>query len=114
MLGLNRKEARWPISHSMITTADNLPGFEIVDVLGIVEGVSEGSFSSVNLGGIGLSEGGGLTKLVSDARDQLAQAAADMGADAVVGFRYEVLGRNLEKSALAYGTAVRFRKEAAR
>jgi uncharacterized protein YbjQ (UPF0145 family) len=110
MLGLNQKQPAWPLAKRMITTAESLPGAEIEDVLGVAEGIAESSLKSVSFGGVGLSEGGGMDRLVVEARERLAQVAADMGADAVVAFRYAVVGREFEKSVLAYGTAVRIRK----
>lgn len=108
MLGLNLNESR--ISGSMITTAETLAGFEILSTIGIVEGVSEGSFPAISVAGIGISKGGDLDRLLDAAREQLIMVASTIGADPIVGFRYQVMGRDLERSAIAYGTAVKCRK----
>jgi uncharacterized protein YbjQ (UPF0145 family) len=108
MLGLNLSEAR--ISEGLVTTAESLPGFEILSVLGIVEGVFEDSFSAVGIGGIGFEKGGEMDRLLNAAKEKLSLAAASIGANAIIGFRYEIMGRHVEKSALAYGTAVKCRR----
>lgn len=94
----------------MITTAETLTGYETISMLGTVEGVIEKGFASVSVSGFGLVKGGGLAELVEDAKSLLARAAAEKGADAVIAFRYVVSGRELEKSVVAYGTAVKCKK----
>jgi uncharacterized protein YbjQ (UPF0145 family) len=107
-LGLNLNEPR--VSSSMITSAETLSGFEIINMMGIVEGISEGSFPAISVGGVGVQKGGGLDRLVEDARAQISRAASEKGANGIVGFRYAIIGRDLEKSVLAYGTAVLCRR----
>ena len=94
----------------MITCADSLAGFEITSVLGVAEGVVEKSFPALGIEQVGLYTGGGLDEMVEEAKRALARVARDMGADAIIGLRYQIMGRNVEKSALAYGTAVKCRK----
>jgi uncharacterized protein YbjQ (UPF0145 family) len=47
---------------------------------------------------------------MKEARGRLARAGAELGANAIVGFTYALVGREVEKSAAAYGTAVLCRK----
>ncbi|MDP9039191.1 MAG: heavy metal-binding domain-containing protein [Acidobacteriota bacterium] len=94
----------------MITTAETLIGFEIVQLMGTVEGVIELGFSAVSVGGVGVVNGGGLENMLFEAKQLLAQMASQRGANAVIGFRYALTGRNLEKSVVAYGTAVNVKK----
>ena len=108
MLGLSRTESQ--ISQNMITTGDTLVGFDITGMLGPVEGIVEKSFAAMSVGGMGVVQGGELGNMLFDAKQQLAQAASERGANAVVGFRCAILGRNLEKSVLVYGTAVKCQK----
>ena len=109
MLGLSRNVAN--ISVSMITTSETITGFEVVQVLGIVEGIVEKSFRAVAVGGIGLVEGGELDNMLFDAKEALLQVASDRGANAVIALRYAITSRDLEKSVVAYGTAVKCRRK---
>ncbi len=94
----------------MITSAETLSGFEVVEVLGVVEGVAEGSFPVIGIGNVGIEKGGGMDALLHDAKTQLARVGYEKGANAVVAFRYQIVGRHTEKSVVAYGTAVRCKK----
>jgi uncharacterized protein YbjQ (UPF0145 family) len=76
-------------------------------MVGPVEAVVEKSFRSVAVGGIGVITGGGLDEMMFAAKEQLARAASDKGADGIIVFRYSIAGRELEKSVIAYGTAVK-------
>lgn len=107
MLGLNVDIKK--VHSDMVTTSESLTRYEIDASLGIVEAVVEGSFPGVSLGGFGIQKGGGLERL-EEAREQLAFIAADRGGNAIVGFRFQLMGRDLEKGVLAYGTAVKCRK----
>jgi len=101
---------------SMITTAFALPGYNIRRSLGVVRGITVRSRSVVgNLaGGIQSLFGGNITiytELCEHARqeafDLLVQHAEAIGANAVIGMRYdanEVMDGITE--VLAYGTAV--------
>jgi uncharacterized protein YbjQ (UPF0145 family) len=88
-----------------MTPCDSLPGFEIFEPIGLVEVVVEKSFTAVTFHGIGAIQGGGLNEMIEDARFALANLAAERGANSVVGLRFEVAARELEKSVLAYGFA---------
>jgi uncharacterized protein YbjQ (UPF0145 family) len=110
MIGLNLSGPNEIVLDHMITTSSSLVGFEINKVLGIVEGVSERSFPAVGVAGIGIFKGGEMDVLMKEARGRLARAGAELGANAIVGFTYALVGREVEKSAAAYGTAVLCRK----
>ena len=104
----------------LITTMNDLPGYEITEVLGDVFGLT---VRSRNLGSqIGASlkslVGGelkGMTKMLADgrqhARERLTEEAQEKGADAVMAFRFDTseLGSTWTEIC-AYGTAVRTRK----
>jgi uncharacterized protein YbjQ (UPF0145 family) len=104
-LGLNLSSTPPYVSSDKVTTADTLPKFTIERVIGIVEVSAEGSFNAVGVGGFSVFKGGGLDGLAEKTRRLLAQAAADCGVNAIIGFRYAVAGREVEKSVLAWGTA---------
>jgi len=107
---------RYSVSHHMVTTAFELPGFRIVRNLGVVRGITVRSRSVFGtLGGTLQSLVGGnitaFTQLCEYARgeafDIMIQHATEIGANAIIGARYdanEVMGGITE--VLAYGTAV--------
>jgi uncharacterized protein YbjQ (UPF0145 family) len=104
----------------IITTMNDLPGYQIEEVLGEVFGLT---VRSRNIGSqIGASfkslVGGelkGMTKMLSEGRqhatDRLVDEAESKGADAIIAFRYDTseLGTTWTEIC-AYGTAVRARK----
>jgi uncharacterized protein YbjQ (UPF0145 family) len=104
------------INSTLVTTAFELPGCRIVRSLGIVRGIVVRSRSIVGSIGAGLQTlfGGNITlytqlceKAREDAFGLMLEHAADVGANALVGVRYdanEVSGGVTE--VLAYGTAV--------
>lgn len=108
------------IPHTMVTTTFEVPGHRIVDSLGVVRGIVVRSRSILGSIGAGLQTlvGGDITlftdlceKARGDAFERMLQHAAEHGANAVVGFRYdanEVMDGVTE--VLAYGTAVRVEK----
>jgi uncharacterized protein YbjQ (UPF0145 family) len=101
---------------SMVTTAFEIPGHKVTKNLGIVRGITVRSRSVIgNLaGGIQAFFGGNITiytELCEHARaeafDLLVQHAQQIGANAIIGMRYdanEVMEGITE--VLAYGTAV--------
>ena len=101
---------------SMITTANELPNYRVTKNLGLVRGIVVRSRSIVGNIGAGLQSliGGNITlytelceRAREDAFELLLQHAAEHGANAVVGMRYdanEVAAGITE--VLAYGTAV--------
>jgi len=101
----------------MVTSANELPGYRISENRGIVRGIvvrSNNIFGSIF--GILRSFFGGnievFTEMCDDARshafDEMMKNASSMGANAIVGFRYDAteLSQGITE-VLAYGTAVR-------
>jgi uncharacterized protein YbjQ (UPF0145 family) len=105
-----------PIDPKLVTTAFELPGFRTVHNLGVVRGIVVRSRSIVGTIGASLQTlfGGNITLFTelceaarSDAFRLMLQHAAETGANAVIGARYdanEVTAGVTE--VLAYGTAV--------
>jgi uncharacterized protein YbjQ (UPF0145 family) len=105
------------IPHSATTTAFDLPGFQIVECLGVVRGVVVRSRSVVGTIGAGLQTLiGGNISLFTELAERTRQQAFDTmlhqadlaGADAVIGVRYDAneMMRGVTE-VLCYGTAVR-------
>jgi uncharacterized protein YbjQ (UPF0145 family) len=104
------------VPHEYVTTAFELPGFRIKRNLGVVRGIVVRSRSIVGTIGASLQTlvGGNIslyTKLCeqtrSDAFNLMIQHASDLGANAIIGARYdatEIMQGVTE--VLAYGTAV--------
>ena len=104
------------IEHAMTTTAFTIDGYRIVKTLGVVRGVTVRSRSIFGTMGAALQTlvGGDITlftdlceKTRADAAARMIQHAQELGANAVVGIRYdatEVLNGVTE--VLCYGTAV--------
>jgi|ERR1041384_2937619 uncharacterized protein YbjQ (UPF0145 family) len=102
--------------HNMVTTAFELDGYRITRNLGVVRGITVRSRSVLGTIGAGLQTiiGGNitiLTELCEKARGEafeiLLQHASELGANAIIGTRYdatEVMQGVTE--VLAYGTAV--------
>ena len=107
---------RFSVSEQMVTTAFELPGYTITQNLGVVRGIIVRSRSIVANIGAGFQTliGGNITawtKLCeetrADAFEIMIQHASELGANAIVGARYdatEVMSGATE--VLAYGTAV--------
>ena len=104
------------IPHPNVTTAFELPGFRVTRNLGVVRGIVVRSRSIVGTIGAGLQTmiGGNITlfsnlceQTRNDAFELMLQHAAALGANAVIGARYdatEIMQGVTE--VLAYGTAV--------
>jgi len=104
------------MEHAMVSTTFNIEGYRIVRTLGVVRGITVRSRSVVGnmIGGIQTIFGGNIsvyTELCENAREEafhlMMQHAQQMGANAIVGMRYdanEVMDGVTE--VLAYGTAV--------
>jgi len=104
------------VPHSMVTTTFELTGYRVVSNLGLVRGIVVRSRSVVGTVGAALQTlvGGDIslfTKLCEDTRsdafERMLQHAAELGANAVIGVRYdatEIMQGVTE--VLAYGTAV--------
>ena len=105
------------IAHEFVTTAFDLPGFQVKRTLGVVRGIVVRSRSFIGTLGASLQTivGGNISlysKLCEQARaeafDLMLQHAEELGANAVIGARYdatEIMSGVTE--VLAYGTAVR-------
>lgn len=105
----------------IVTTTENIKGYEVTEVLGAVFGVV---VRARGLGGDILASLKGLvggeikqyTQMIEDARkqalDRMVQNAHAMGADAIVMMRFDSgdIGSNMSEI-VAYGTAVRIRPE---
>ncbi len=104
----------------LITTANDLAGYEITETLGEVFGLTVRSRNVGSQLGAGLKSlmGGelkGMTKALADSREQvigrMVEEAQAKGADAIVAMRFDTseMGNNWTEIC-AYGTAVRARK----
>ncbi len=104
------------IDHRSITTTFELPGYRTVQNLGVVLGITVRSRSIVGTVGASLQTivGGNITmwtEMCNQARHEafelMVQHAAALGANAVVGMRYDANEvSNGVTEVLAYGTAV--------
>ena len=107
---------RYSVSHQMVTTAFELPNYRIVQNLGVVRGIvvrSRNIFATIGAT-MQTIVGGNITvwtnlceQTRADAFEIMIQHATEVGANAVIGARYD----NTEISqgvteVLAYGTAV--------
>jgi uncharacterized protein YbjQ (UPF0145 family) len=104
----------------IITTMNDLPGYEVEEVYGEVFGLivrARNAFSNIGAGlrTIVGGEAKGYTKLLADSRnhavERLKQAAVERGANAVIAMRFDCneIGDIMSEVA-AYGTAVRVRR----
>ena len=99
-----------------VTTAFELPGFRVKRNLGVVRGIVVRSRSIVGTIGAGLQTlvGGNISLFTelcertrAEAFDLMIQHASDLGADAIIGARYDATEiMNGVTEVLAYGTAV--------
>ncbi len=104
------------MDHTLVTTAFALDGYRVVRQLGIVRGITVRSRSIIGNIGAGLQTifGGNISlyqelceKARLEAYEIMIQHASQMGANAIIGMRYdanEVMDGVTE--VLAYGTAV--------
>jgi uncharacterized protein YbjQ (UPF0145 family) len=104
----------------IVTTMNDLPGYEVVEVYGEVFGLivrARNAFSNIgaSLRTIAGGEVKGYTKLLSESRnhavDRLKDAARERGANAVIAMRFDCneIGDIMSEVA-AYGTAVTVRR----
>jgi uncharacterized protein YbjQ (UPF0145 family) len=104
----------------LITTANDLPGWEITETLGEVFGLTVRSRNVGSQIGAGFKSlvGGelkGMTKALADSRlqviERMVEEAQTKGADAIVAMRFDTseMGGNWTEIC-AYGTAVKARK----
>jgi uncharacterized protein YbjQ (UPF0145 family) len=109
-------EPRYSVAHHMVTTAFELTGFRVTQNLGVVRGIVVRSRNLfVNIGAAFQSMVGGnitpWTKLCeqtrADAFDIMIQHATELGANAIIGARYDTTEISAGVTeVLAYGTAV--------
>ena len=104
----------------LITTMNDLPGYEIEEVYGEVFGLTVrsrnvGSQIGASLKSLAGGELKGMTKMLKEGREhateRVVEEAESKGANAIVAFRYDTseLGTTWTE-VCAYGTAVRARK----
>jgi uncharacterized protein YbjQ (UPF0145 family) len=107
---------RYSVSHQMATTAFELPNFRITQNLGVVRGIvvrSRNMFATLGATFQTLV-GGNITiwtkmceETRSDAFDILIQHASEIGANAIIGMRYDTTEISAGVTeVIAYGTAV--------
>jgi uncharacterized protein YbjQ (UPF0145 family) len=108
------------MSDLMVTTMNDLPGYQVTEVYGEVFGLTVrsrhiGADIGASLKGLVGGEVKGYTKMLSESRlqavDRLREAARDVGANAVIAMRFDCneIGGNMTEVA-AYGTAVTVRR----
>lgn len=107
---------RYSVSHQMVTTAFELPNYRVVQNLGVVRGIvvrSRNIFATIGAG-LQTIVGGNITvwtrlceQTREDAFDIMIQHATEVGANAVIGARYDAneVSQGVTE-VLAYGTAV--------
>lgn len=106
-----------PIEHLIVTTGNDVAGHDIVKYLAIVRGIvvratgiGQGLLGSLRaLGGGNIAEFTEVCEAARhDAYQQMVQHAQEMGADAIIGMRYDATEfMQGSTEVLAYGTAVR-------
>ena len=107
---------RYSVSHQMVTTAFELPNYRVVQNLGVVRGIvvrSRNVFATIGAT-LQTIVGGNITvwttlceQTRNDAFDIMIQHATEIGANAIIGARYDTteLSQGVTE-VLAYGTAV--------
>jgi uncharacterized protein YbjQ (UPF0145 family) len=112
----NVSTPRYSVSHQMVTTAFELPNYRIVQNLGVVRGIvvrSRNIFATIGAS-LQTIVGGNITLWTRmceqtriDAFDIMVQHATEIGANAVIGARYDTteLAAGVTE-VLAYGAAV--------
>ena len=107
---------RYSVSHQMVTTVFELPNHRVVQNLGVVRGIvvrSRNVFATIGAT-FQMIAGGNITiwtnlceQTRSDAFEIMIQHATEIGANAVIGARYDTteLAQGVTE-VLAYGTAV--------
>lgn len=102
----------------ILSTMNDLPGYEITEVLGEVFGITVRSRNVGSQLGVGFKSlvGGelkGMTKTLVETRlhaqERLVEAAEAKGADAVLAMRFDASEFQAGQEICAYGTAVRIR-----
>jgi len=107
---------RYSVAHQMVTTAFELPNYRVVQNLGVVRGIvvrSRNVFATIGAS-LQTIVGGNITvwttlceQARADAFDIMIQHATEVGANAVIGARYDTTELSTGVTeVLAYGTAV--------
>jgi len=107
---------RYSVSHQMATTGFELPNFRVRQTLGVVRGIvvrSRNVFATIGAS-LQTLVGGNITlwtrmceETRSDAFDIMIQHASEIGANAIIGVRYDTTEISTGVTeVLAYGTAV--------
>lgn len=101
----------------IVTTGDNVAGYEIADYMGIVRGivVRSPSIAQGLMGGLKQIVGGNIEAYATvceaaraEAYDRMVQHAVEHGAEAVIAMRYDATEFSERATeVLAYGTAVK-------
>jgi uncharacterized protein YbjQ (UPF0145 family) len=105
------------IARMIITTMNDLPGYDVEEVMGEVFGLTVrarnlGSQLGASLKSLVGGELKGMTKMLAEGRlhaqERMVEAAAEKGANAIIAFRFDTseLGTTWTEIC-AYGTAVR-------
>jgi uncharacterized protein YbjQ (UPF0145 family) len=104
----------------ILSTMNDLPGYEVTEVIGEVFGITVrarniGSQLGATFKALAGGELRGMTKLLSasrtEAQDRLIEAATEKGADAILAMRFDVNElQNVGQEICAYGTAVKIRR----
>jgi len=107
---------QYSVSHQMATTAFELPNFHVTQTLGVVRGIVVRSRNVFATLGAALQQvvGGNITiwtrmceETRRDAFDIMIQHASEIGANAIIGVRYDTTEISTGVTeVLAYGTAV--------
>jgi len=107
---------QYSVSHQMVTTAFELPNFKVMQTLGVVRGIVVRSRNVIATLGAAFQQvvGGNITiwtrmceETRSDAFDIMIQHASEIGANAVIGARYDTTEISTGVTeVLCYGTAV--------
>jgi uncharacterized protein YbjQ (UPF0145 family) len=107
-------------THMILSTMNDLPGYEVTEVIGEVFGITVrsrniGSQLGAAFKALAGGELRGMTKLLSasrtEAQDRLIEAATARGADAILAMRFDVSElQNVGQEICAYGTAVKIRR----
>ena len=110
-----------PLSKIIVTTGDGISGHEIIQYVGIVRGISlrTNGISEVMPQRMGIFKLGGILQEVltmcdasrEKALEKMLIEAQRIGANAVIGFRYDTSPLNKRiHEILAYGTAVKIKR----
>jgi len=102
----------------ILSTMNDLPGYEVTEVLGEVFGITVrsrniGSQMGASFKALVGGELRGMTKMLSESRlhaqERLVEAAQAKGADAVLAMRFDASEFQVGQEICAYGTAVKIR-----